>query len=93
MHLLQVAACSKYSLQLGEAVTEFVFATISLQSADVILIATAQDGRMQVPFFKAFTCVHRIKNHAHRTRSAHVLHISFTQGSTNLKQGGADSPA
>jgi len=49
MHLLQVAACSKYSLQLGEAVTEFVFATISLQSADVILIATAQEGRTQVP--------------------------------------------
>jgi hypothetical protein len=28
VHLLQVAACSKYSLQLGEALTEFVFATI-----------------------------------------------------------------
>jgi hypothetical protein len=49
VYLLQVAACSKYSLQLGEAVTEFVFATISLQSGDVLLIATAQDGSTQVP--------------------------------------------
>jgi hypothetical protein len=28
MHLLQAAVCGKYPLQLGEALTEFVFATI-----------------------------------------------------------------